>query len=157
MKHCNTCDIDKPIDSFGKRSASPDGLSPRCKSCQSEYDKKRANKPSRVTARKAYAKTPAGIEAGNRAKKKYCENNKDKIADIHRKYVKENPKKRSAHKAIEKQVRLKLISIEPCEKCGALTVSAHHDDYDKPLDIRWLCSKHHRQWHAENGEGANSR
>ena len=40
----------------------------------------------------------------------------------------------------------KLIS-KPCEVCGDLKVDAHHDDYAKPLDVRWLCKKHHREHH----------
>ena len=36
----------------------------------------------------------------------------------------------------------------PCEVCGTnKDVQAHHDDYSQPLDIRWLCRKHHREHH----------
>jgi ribosomal protein S27AE len=38
----------------------------------------------------------------------------------------------------------KLIK-QPCEKCGKIDVDAHHDDYSKPLEVRWLCEKHHRE------------
>lgn len=38
--------------------------------------------------------------------------------------------------------RGELIS-QPCEVCGALKVEAHHDDYSKPLEVRWLCRPHH--------------
>ena len=30
----------------------------------------------------------------------------------------------------------------PCEVCGALEVEAHHVDYDRPLDVVWLCRLH---------------
>lgn len=38
---------------------------------------------------------------------------------------------------------------QPCEVCGAEKVDAHHDDYDKPLDIRWLCRIHHVEVHMK--------
>ena len=35
-----------------------------------------------------------------------------------------------------------------CEQCGSFRVEAHHDDYDKPLEVRWLCRRHHQMLHA---------
>ena len=35
----------------------------------------------------------------------------------------------------------------PCEICGIIEVEAHHDDYTKPLMVRWLCVKHHKEFH----------
>lgn len=37
---------------------------------------------------------------------------------------------------------------QPCEACGTSPAHAHHDDYSKPLEVRWLCPKHHREYHA---------
>ena len=34
-----------------------------------------------------------------------------------------------------------------CEVCGASDAHAHHTDYSKPLDVRWLCSIHHAEEH----------
>ena len=42
--------------------------------------------------------------------------------------------------------RLGIIVKQPCEVCGKLKVDAHHDDYSKPTEVRWLCRKHH-SWH----------
>jgi hypothetical protein len=38
---------------------------------------------------------------------------------------------------------------KPCEVCSNPKSQAHHDDYTKPLDIRWLCRKHHLQIHGK--------
>jgi ribosomal protein S27AE len=45
---------------------------------------------------------------------------------------------------------------QPCEVCGAERVDAHHDDYARPLDIRWLCRSHHRQHHKKFGPGKSA-
>ena len=42
-----------------------------------------------------------------------------------------------------------------CETCGEAG-QMHHDDYDQPLVVRWLCRQHHADWHRLNGRGANA-
>jgi hypothetical protein len=39
------------------------------------------------------------------------------------------------------------IQRQPCEVCGVEKVDAHHDDYSKPLEVRWLCRAHHMEVH----------
>lgn len=46
------------------------------------------------------------------------------------------------------QIRRGLLIPYPCEICGNTEVEAHHDDYSKPYDIRWLCFIHHREFHT---------
>jgi hypothetical protein len=46
-------------------------------------------------------------------------------------------------------VRLGKLKRLPCEVCGAPETDGHHDDYSKPLDVRWLCRRHHAEVHAE--------
>lgn len=47
------------------------------------------------------------------------------------------------------------IKREPCAVCGEDgKVVAHHEDYDKPLDVIWLCRTHHSRRHVElDGKG----
>jgi ribosomal protein S27AE len=65
------------------------------------------------------------------------------------------PNKYRAHNKLNNALRDGKIRKEPCEKCGKRKSVAHHDDYLKPLDVRWLCQAHHKQWHAKYGEGKN--
>ena len=64
---------------------------------------------------------------------------------------KRHPKEHSARSKVHHAVRVGNITPQPCEVCGSDKVQAHHDDYDKPLEVRWLCRKHHRALHKELG------
>lgn len=60
--------------------------------------------------------------------------------------------------ALKEQCRNKILQAvrkgrlvrQPCEVCALPNAQAHHDDYNKPTDIRWLCPAHHREWHKHN-------
>lgn len=41
-----------------------------------------------------------------------------------------------------------LLSDAPCERCGDIRTEAHHDDYRRPLDVRWLCVMCHTAHHG---------
>ena len=59
-----------------------------------------------------------------------------------------NPIKARAHAAVHKALRDGTLKRGKCEECGSLRVEAHHDDYDRPLDVRWLCRRHHVEHHV---------
>jgi hypothetical protein len=96
------------------------------------YDRRRANDPERIQARNAYSKTDAYVRSHSKSTIKYRENNKHK---------------RKAHQAVNNAVRDGRLIPLPCFVCG-LKAEAHHPDYDRPLDVVWLCPSHHRQAHA---------
>ncbi|WP_211659340.1 hypothetical protein [Paracoccus indicus] len=58
-----------------------------------------------------------------------------------------NPKKYRAHLLVHRALVTGHLKKEPCEVCGAETVDAHHDSYERPLDVRWLCRRHHIKLH----------
>lgn len=155
FKKCFKCKINKPIEMFYKHPKMADGYVNKCKECNKkdvrknraakidyyrEYDRARANAPDRVEARKLYAQTDGGKEAFKKASKKWKELNQVK---------------RAAHIIVGNAIRSgKLDKKYECSECGKKDgrVHGHHDDYSKPLDVRWLCARCHSDWHKVNGE-----
>lgn len=155
MKVCFKCLVEKPLSEYYKHSKMRDGFLNKCKDCTKsdstknrndnleyyrQYDKDRANNPDRVAAREDYSRSEAGRVSRRKAKSKWEES---------------NPKKRGVHIKTGNAIRDGLLFKQPCEVCGDKSVVAHHCDYDKPLDIMWLCPEHHSEWHKINGEGLN--
>ena len=69
------------------------------------------------------------------------------------------------HDITEKAIKRGVLHPQPCEMCGEeyrfkdgrLAVQAHHDDYNKPLEVRWLCQKCHHAWHKTNSPTRRTR
>lgn len=90
-----------------------------------------------------------------RANKRLYDLPKEKRQAVWRKYIKvsndKNPDHVAARSAVARAVRKGVLQKpDSCESAsieckGAL--QAHHDDYSKPLDVRWLCHRHHRMTH----------
>lgn len=55
--------------------------------------------------------------------------------------------KNYAHGVVRHAKETGVIEPKPCEVCGEIEVDAHHDDYEKPLEIRWLCRTCHLKLH----------
>lgn len=153
-KSCFKCGVEKPLTDFYKHPKMPDGHVNKCKECNKKdvrknraenfehyqaYDKERDQRQDRKDMKERYQKG-AGREVANAAKGRYSEN---------------NPKKRKAHWAVNNAVRDGKLFKEPCEVCRSEKVKGQHDDYSKPLEVRWLCPIHHEEWHRENGPGLN--
>jgi hypothetical protein len=147
---CKACGAEKPHDAYYAKDKT-------CKDCRkarvranrlekleqyTAYEKSRATNPERVAARRAYIQT----DAGKASKRKTI-----------LRYRKDNPKKYAAHTALNNAVRDGVLTkIDNCVECDSdFAVEAHHDDYDFPLTVRWLCSLCHKRWHAEHGEALN--
>ena len=52
-----------------------------------------------------------------------------------------------AWSVVKRLIKNGTIKQMPCEVCGNEQSRAHHPDYNKPLEICWVCQKHHIQIH----------
>ena len=64
-----------------------------------------------------------------------------------------------AHDVMERAIKSgQLVNPGICESCnfsgqfadGRNAIQGHHDDYNKPLSVRWLCQRCHHEWHKHN-------
>lgn len=58
-----------------------------------------------------------------------------------------HPERYAARRAVHVEVAAGRLVRQPCE-CGANRVEAHHPDYSMPLEVEWLCRRHHVERHA---------
>lgn len=59
-----------------------------------------------------------------------------------------HPERVLARDQVKRAIQAGRLERKPCEVCGTVErVQAHHDDYSKPLEVRWLCTSHHREEH----------
>lgn len=139
MKKCFKCLSEKPETEFYKHSGMTGGLMGKCKECTKLDAKNRRMTNPKV---QEYDRL-----RGNRQSAEYL-----------RGYRARFPKKYKAHCKVGYMVKSgKLTNPGSCESCGStMYVQAHHDDYDKPEVVRWLCSICHRRWHSDNGEALNA-
>lgn len=72
------------------------------------------------------------------------------LAEYRREYRKQPSEKIKhwARNAVHEAIRSGTLERMPCEVCGEPNTDAHHDRYDRPLDVRWLCRAHHIEAHG---------
>jgi hypothetical protein len=135
-KVCFKCNVDKPLSEYYKHRQMGDGHLNKCKECtKKDANQHRANNLERI---REYDR-----QRGKLAKR--IANN----TEITRAWRAEDSRRQKAHSAVSKAVRHGTLIKEPCCRCGNEKSVAHHDDYDKPLDIMWLCQPCHKQRHKE--------
>lgn len=138
IKTCFKCNVEKPLTEFYAHPRMADGRLNKCKECAKkdvsknyrdnvehyrEYERERFSRPVR----------------------------KRKVLEYQEKMRSKYPEKYSAKNAVNNAVRDgRLIKPITCEKCGETgRIEGHHEDYSKPLDVKWLCFKCHRAEHGQ--------
>ncbi len=136
MINCRKCDTEKPQEEFYPRNLV-------CKECtraqvkankeaNKEYYRMMSLKKSRSGVYKA---SVCSKEARNKASAKYYAANKHKAL---------------ARGKVGRALKSgKLVKPEKCSECqvSSDSLDGHHDDYSKPLEVRWLCEPCHYKAH----------
>lgn len=137
MKQCFKCGERKPLNAFYKHPKMKDGRVNKCKECNKRDVCE--NRKKNVEYYRAYDRGRGSRPVDS---KKYRAN---------------NPIKYGATMMVNNAVRDgRLIKASSCEECGDdCRLHGHHDDYSRPLEVRWLCPVCHCAWHAEHGEAKN--
>lgn len=173
QKACKRCRVTKPLSCFHNEKRNSDGRTGTCKQCARErQDAWNLANPDKVRAYKrawsveSYRSDPENSAAKLRL---YREKNRPVVEaqyERRNKRLREeratNPvrlrardtarrqatgEKMRAREAARYAVSTGALIRCPCEVCGAIKVQAHHDDYSKPLAVRWLCVTHHAAHH----------
>ena len=133
-KVCTACKALLPLDNFYSDSSHKDGKGSRCKECANAAMKKwrAAHTREELDRRRIWRKT---------------EHAKKLMYEQHRRRKERDPLKVKARHAISNGIRDGRVQRQPCEVCGSLKVHAHHSDYSRPFDVRWLCEQHHLHTH----------
>jgi len=139
MKTCFKCKTEKPLTEFYKHSRMADGHLNKCKECtKHDVSKHRSENLEKIRAYdRERGKIPERIKANT---------------EITRAWRREDSRRTAAHSAVGRAIRTGDLVRQPCVRCGEAKSLAHHEDYDKPLDVMWLCQPCHKQRHKELNE-----
>lgn len=129
----------KEITQFYRHAAMGDGRLGFCKECTKERIRNARLDPRYRDKMLAYEK-----ERRRTKKRKHLE-----LASGRRRR-KRNSTKYRANTALSNARRRGAVRPKPCWVCGTNEkIQGHHYDYDKPLEVLWLCHEHHLDMHRQ--------
>ncbi len=131
---CGHCKIEKDLEDFPRSKSRYLGRGYWCTVCRRQYDREHDKKPERKEASRQYQKSEQGrLTINKRLRLDY----------------RQNKHKYTAKRLVEEKIRNGTMIKTPCIKCGDKRSLGHHPDYAKPLEVIWLCQKHHSEVHRE--------
>ena len=144
-KICTKCHEEKPINKFEKRKTGRDGYQTICSKCLYQRRINRAG-----YKQKNILLVTAWRERNPSYASDYYKKNKEYLNNYHKLWNKKYKSlyKRAHHKA-QRFVKKYNIKKPDCQICGnkSLNVHMHHKNYDKPLEIVFLCKFCHARVH----------
>lgn len=161
IKACSKCGQSKPLTAFHVDPKTPDGRRAICKACrlaQEAARRERSGDQIRAQQREYYQRTRTQQCAYQRNYRRthraelrayfaaYRQRHPEIVRAGRIRWNDANPEKRAAHSQFWSALRKGVIPPPPnaCTACATPGyVEAHHDDYSKPLEVRWLCELCH--------------
>lgn len=151
-KTCTKCGETKPLSEYHKHAQCADGHRPDCKECHRaackarrdadlnsvrEGDKDRYyNQPGRADSVRAAATRRYHRVRDTKEHAQYKR-------DLARRMAEKHPEKMHARSVFRHALARGDLTREPCLFCGYPDTQGHHHDYSKPLEVTWLCLRHH--------------
>ena len=131
-KICKGCGkkLPRTHEFFFRNKSLLDGLLSKCKTCTAAYQKE-----YKIKQRKK------NLEYLKKASEKWSKNNRAR---------------RNVRQRVYTAVKNGLIKKKPCAVCDQKKVEAHHFNYDKPLEVIWLCKSHHMEVHRCQKTNSNN-
>lgn len=137
-KICFKCNSEKSFSEFYVHPRMHDGHLNKCKECtKKDSTKHRWDNIEKVRNYDRNRPKSERVKIRNRLYSKY--------------WTSKNKEKRKAHGIFMRALKKGIIfKAEKCIVCGSNgKLEAHHEDYNKPLDVLWLCISCHRCLHRD--------
>ena len=122
----------------------------RCKPCRAVMPRT----PRTQRTRDQEAVNRAGKRKDyNATKRAWSARNKAKRRRIYAESFQRHKEKQRARIALHRAVNAGTVMVPwSCTECGNFTkLHGHHDDYNQPLKVAWLCSTCHAKRHLKYG------
>lgn len=131
-KQCFKCGKVKPLREFYRHPQMADRHLNKCKECT-----KQDVRENRAQKREYYS---------TYEKQRFStQRRKEQSLKAQRRRRLAEPHKDKARQMVNKAIRNGSLSSSPCAFCGSTKTEAHHEDYNKPFDVIWVCFKCHRE------------
>ena len=157
VKKCSCCAEEKPLSQFVKDISKVGGYKGQCRLCLN--DRRRARNRGEDMPR--FRRKRITAEERREYSRQYWHNRISDPVFLQKELARQRVKnrafrkvdrlKRRAHKMVENAIKAGRLIRQGCEHEGCQEIGeAHHEDYAKPLDVRWLCRLHHMEHHRKN-------
>ncbi len=139
MKECFKCHTVKPLTDFYKHPQMGDGHLNKCKEC--------AKKDSDDNFKRKLQDPHWQIKERERQRKKEAKRRELGLVKPYNRKQQSPASRKEKYGEYTNAIKYGKLTPEPCEVCGKNKTQGHHEDYSKPLNVIWLCVRHHQDRH----------